>query len=73
MRATLFSACSCTVTPIDEAGRGTLRLASGVQAWRRRRDPGIRAIPWGFGWTQIRLMLTGWLGAGTARALDLDE
>ncbi|HET9454850.1 MAG TPA: phosphoenolpyruvate carboxylase, partial [Gemmatimonadaceae bacterium] len=22
--------------------------------------------PWGFGWTQIRLMLTGWLGAGTA-------
>ena len=34
---------------------------------------GIRAIPWGFGWTQIRLMLTGWLGAGTAFTAILDR
>ncbi len=29
---------------------------------------GIRAIPYNFGWTQTRLMLTAWLGAGKAIA-----
>lgn len=34
---------------------------------------GIRAIPYNFGWTQIRLILSAWLGAGTALEEALNE
>lgn len=43
-----------------------------------RRSPGeglgsLRAIPWNFAWTQTRLLLPAWLGAGRALRKALDE
>ena len=32
----------------------------------------LRAIPWIFAWTQIRLMLPAWLGSDRALAAALD-
>lgn len=45
------------------------RLPLGSRPAKRRADGGIeslRAIPWIFAWTQNRLMLPAWLGAGAA-------
>lgn len=60
-----------TVTPETELSR----LALGSRPARRKPGGGVetlRAIPWVFAWTQIRLMLPAWLGTGAAleRALD---
>ena len=55
-------------TPVDELS--LLEIAS-----RPARRPGdrdflasLRAIPWGFAWTQNRVLLPAWFGAGTAFA-----
>ena len=55
-----------TVTPIDELADARFGSRPAYRPGAGEGITGIRAIPWGFGWTQIRLMLTGWLGAGTA-------
>ena len=57
-----------TVTPIDELAEARFGSRPAYRPGAGEGITGIRAIPWGFGWTQIRLMLTGWLGAGTALA-----
>ena len=61
------------VSPIDELGR--LRLGS--RPARRSRSgklEELRAIPWVFAWSQMRLNLPGWYGLGRGMAAaDLSE
>ncbi len=55
------------VTPEQELGK----LALGSRPARRKATGGVeslRAIPWIFAWTQIRLMLPAWLGSDEALA-----
>ena len=57
-----------TATPIAELADARFGSRPAYRPGAAPGIDGIRAIPWGFGWTQIRLMLTGWLGVGTALA-----
>ena len=59
-------------TPEQELGK----LSLGSRPARRRSGGGIetlRAIPWIFSWTQIRLMLPAWLGADTALSEQIGD
>lgn len=52
------------------------KLPLGSRPAKRRPNGGVeslRAIPWIFGWTQNRLMLPAWLGAGQALQQLIDE
>lgn len=52
------------------------RLPLGSRPAKRRPTGGVeslRAIPWIFGWTQNRLMLPAWLGAGQALQEVIDN
>jgi phosphoenolpyruvate carboxylase len=60
-----FVAYFRAVTPEQELGK----LALGSRPARRKANGGVeslRAIPWIFAWTQIRLMLPAWLGSDEA-------
>ncbi|MEL0629108.1 phosphoenolpyruvate carboxylase [Psychromonas aquatilis] len=61
-----------SVTPELELGK----LALGSRPAKRKPNGGVeslRAIPWIFAWSQNRLMLPAWLGAGSALKTLLDE
>lgn len=52
------------------------RLPLGSRPAKRRPNGGVeslRAIPWIFGWTQNRLLLPAWLGAGEALQQVIDD
>ena len=54
------------VTPVEALANARFGSRPAYRPGAKAGIEGIRAIPWVFGWTQIRLMLPGWLGAGTA-------
>jgi phosphoenolpyruvate carboxylase len=54
-----------SMTPVNEIAKLNIgsRPASRTKS---ERIEDLRAIPWVFSWSQVRLMLPGWFGAGTA-------
>jgi len=60
-------------TPLPELARVHFGSRPAYRAKGAGTMAGIRAIPWVFGWTQIRLLLPGWLGVGTALDETLQE
>src|SRR5690606_758428 len=55
-----------TATPIAELAEVHFGSRPAYRGGSGKDLHSIRAIPWVFGWTQNRLMLTGWLGVGSA-------
>lgn len=53
-------------TPVRELAHVHFGSRPAYRESGQGRMSGIRAIPWTFGWTQVRLMLPGWLGVGSA-------
>jgi len=61
------------VSPIDELGRMRLGSRPARRSGSNKLDE-LRAIPWVFAWSQMRLNLPGWYGLGSGMAAaDLAE
>jgi phosphoenolpyruvate carboxylase len=67
-----FAGWFSLVSPLDEIGR--LRIGSRPARRNDSRDlDDLRAIPWVFAWSQMRLNLPGWYGVGSALAAVSDH
>ncbi len=60
------------VTPVRELARVHFGSRPAYRESGAGTMAGIRAIPWVFGWTQVRLMLPAWLGVGTALQSEIE-
>lgn len=63
-----------SITPIEQISRlpiASRPVSRGTGAEVRFED--LRAIPWVFAWTQIRLLVPGWYGAGTGLVEAMDD
>jgi phosphoenolpyruvate carboxylase len=56
-----------SVTPIEQISRLPLASRPAARGGAVGRE-GLRAIPWGFAWTQVRYLVPGWFGGGRALA-----
>ena len=62
-----------TATPVKELAHVHFGSRPAYRESKGTTMAGIRAIPWVFGWTQLRLMLPGWLGVGAALSQLLSD
>lgn len=67
-----FEAWFSAVTPIDVIERMQIGARPIVRPGTTGFS-GLRSVPWVFAWTQNRMMLPGWYGAGTGLRTLIDE
>ncbi|NJK64401.1 MAG: phosphoenolpyruvate carboxylase [Synechococcaceae cyanobacterium SM2_3_1] len=61
------------VTPLEEISQLQISSRPARRSGGKRDLSGLRAIPWVFSWTQMRVLLPAWYGVGTALQGYIDQ